>query len=153
MPATNDRFFRTDLGIEFYYDGTRWVSTTLYSDVLGDGTARSGTTGAGSYAVAFAGVYDLWLVSMDLTFYVTAGTALDGSNKWVVDAVKQPASATIATWTIDSGASAAWRKADNYAIGALLGTGNNGLYIQVTKTGTPGNIQVMPRLNYRVVAT
>ena len=28
--ATNDRYYRTDLGLEFYWDGTRWLTTTLY---------------------------------------------------------------------------------------------------------------------------
>ena len=27
--ATGDRYFRTDLGMEFYWDGTRWVTTQV----------------------------------------------------------------------------------------------------------------------------
>lgn len=29
-PATNDRFYRTDRRIEYFYDGTRWLTTQLF---------------------------------------------------------------------------------------------------------------------------
>src|SRR5262245_20476787 len=33
--ATGDRYFRTDLGDEFFWDGTQWVSTTSYYYPIG----------------------------------------------------------------------------------------------------------------------
>lgn len=60
-PATNDRYFRTDRGIEYYYDGTRWLSTHLVvhaiatQDALTPQTStqdlRSPNPGAGLYAI------------------------------------------------------------------------------------------------------
>lgn len=156
-PSTNQRFYRTDLGGWYYYDGTRWLSVTLYDDTLAIAPSSlplTATTGAAlRLAPAAAGANDLWLVDAWASFYAAGGTALDASNKWVLTFVKQNAGTTFATINIDSGASSTWRTSGATAIGALLGTSNVQIEVNATKTGTPGNLYVLCRMRYRIVAT
>lgn len=150
-PATNDRFFRTDRGIEYYYDGTRWVSITLYNDIIDSVAGLAATDTPQRPGVAWAGTYDLWLVDFYETFFISGGTALSASHKWVTTVVKNPVASTIATYSIDSGASDAWRTSGAVAINALLGTTNYEIDVTHTKTGTPGTLYLTPRLTYRLV--
>lgn len=154
-PATNRRFFRTDRGIEYYYNGTRWLSTQLYTDAipwfLGVQPFTATTNFSHRLAVPYAGTYDLWLVEAQLSFYIAGGTALGASHKWVTTVDKLGSgSSTIATFNVDSGASDAHRSSV-VAIGALLGTTNVVFSMSHTKTGTPGDYYVAPRIVYRLV--
>lgn len=158
-PATNRRFFRSDRGIEYFYNGTRWLSTQLFNETLpqfGAPAAPYAATilTAERLGVPWQGVYDHWLVEFQFVFHIqSGGTALSASHKWVSVLSKQVAAGTqtaIATATIDSGASAAWRTSI-VAIGALLGTTHFSFDISHTKTGTPGNLYSLPHLVYRLV--
>lgn len=44
-PASGDQFLRTDRNIEYFYDGTRWLSTTLYHGMIGAAPAAAQPTG------------------------------------------------------------------------------------------------------------
>lgn len=155
----NQRFYRTDIlgGMEFVWDGTRWASTQLFSDIikppLGD-TAVSATGGGTYFPVGFPGSYDLWLESCDLSFFVNGGgSALDGSNKWTVALIKRPAGSSVASHIIQSGASGTYRAA-TATLEALLGITNFAYEVTWTKVGTPGSLLIMGlRINYRLVAT
>src|ERR1700754_4638544 len=67
-PATGDVFYRTDRHIEYYYDGTRWLSTQLFTigPFQPDSTAlNSLTTSAGATrraASPWNGVYDMYVL-------------------------------------------------------------------------------------------
>lgn len=164
--ATGDRYWRTDLGMEFYYDGTRWLSTTLYHLTTGYANINattgysgpSGTLTAHTQAVpGLVGGSDIWLVTLTTQFFINGGTALDASNKWVgsYNKVKTDNTAdTAATVTIASGSLSVWR-IDTTAIGALMnnGTAHFVLTMLWTKTGTPGPIFENHDLAYRIVAT
>lgn len=157
-PATNDRFFRTDRSIEYFYNGTRWLSTQLFTDALPRGDAGPLPYSATSISAErllcpYAGTYDLWMIEFQFGFFITGGSALSASHKWVTTLVKSTASpvqTTIATATIDSGAIDDWRTSV-VAIGALLGTTHLVFEVMHTKTGTPGNIYALPRIIYRLV--
>lgn len=153
-PATYQRHFRDDLGMEFYYDGTRWVSQLLRA--TGKFSENLAATGeAARHAIQPPLGTDLWLVSWSVTFIIASGgSALSASHKWVIGATKYGgASNTGVTGTlnIDSGASNEWRT-NTVTIGELLGS-----YYLIsssgTKTGTPGNLYYYATLNYRIVAT
>ncbi len=151
--ATGDRYWRTDLGMEFYYDGTRWLSVQLGSLVMhSDVTLPQ----AASFSVrapypAWSGS-DIWLVAAQTWFYVVGGTALGASHKWVGVLNNQPAATTFDTVNIASGASDASRQSSLTAVGALLGSTNFYLLMQWTKTGTPGTLFALTTLTFRYVA-
>lgn len=153
-PANNDKFYRDDRDILYFYDGTRWLSG-LYSvqiPAYPQTVHPMSANATGHYASApWAGTYDLWLEGFQTWFFISGGTALSGSHKWVLSLTKQPAGTGIATITIDSGASSAYRNSGAIAIGALLGTTNFELEVVSTKTGTPGTLFAQPHVIYRLV--
>ena len=159
--ATSDRFYRSDLAMEFYYDGTRKLSVQFgYDPIEGvNGALPITATTFGTHrspAPNNWGGSDIYLTNVWTSFNVSGGTALSASHKWVgtVAKVAGAVSTTIATITIDSGASSSWR-VDTTAISALMnnGTAHHQIAVDWTKTGTPGNLFVMHRLMYRIVAT
>ena len=158
-PSNNDVFRRTDLDLIFYFDGTRWLSLQLLEMAWADLVSETGSaTAVHMPAPPLAGGSDIWLVDFSVQFLVSGGgSALSGSHKWDVKLRKRPTgnSATdISTVTIDSGSSAAWRNTVN-AIGALLNNGTTHFVLDynLTKTGTPGNLNSLCTVRYRIVAT
>lgn len=165
-PATNDRYFRTDLGMEFFYDGTRWLSTQLfhYSLSVGDNAYGGGLTATfnAERAVSpyLSGGSDLWIVQASTDFLVSSGgTALGASHSWIATLIGVTdggtATTTLATLSVNSGASAVARNV-NVAVNALMNNGvvKRALNVTWTKTGTPGAMRYAPVMfTYRVVAT
>jgi len=154
-PATNAKFYRTDLNLLFFYDGTRWLTTTLYTDPIPPAVALpiGATTSVNRVAMPLAGSMAIWVETFWMTFLVAGGTALGASHKWVCTLIPQPAtSAAIGTITINSGASDAYRQASD-AINAVVTTSDFQLQVIATKTGTPGTLYSMPRISYRLIGT
>lgn len=150
--ATNDRFWRTDLGVECYWDGSRWLSTQIHT-IAQDFTALSASSGNLSAIAPFQpGGNDLWLLWFEQSIYIQGGSALSGSHKWVSTLVSRPSGTTAATINWNSGAIDTYRS-QRTTIGALLGTGQFVLDAVHTKTGTPGNIYTNTLTAYRVVYT
>lgn len=171
-PSTNDLFRRTDLKMIFFYDGTRWLSEQLFTIqpipyLAGANPGNTGdlqsvlnatnTTSPRWPVPSFQGGSNLWLVDYTVAFAVASGgSALSASHKWVgglfaMDAAFASTGA-IATITIDSGASNAFRRT-TVAIGAALAATALVFSITWTKTGTPGTLQTGDSLSYRIIAT
>lgn len=164
-PSSGDIYWRTDLGMDFYYDGTRWLSTTLFrADIperaatnvnwIGGITASTTASTRGPVPTPMGGS-DIYLVDCILTFDVSGGTALSGSHKWVGTVDKNDAAGvttTITTFTINSGATSTYRRTIN-SINALLGTTYFTWQSSWTKTGTPGGLLHGIEFTYRIVAT
>jgi hypothetical protein len=168
-PSTNDLFYRTDLGMWFYYDGARWLSQNLIVQTLFDRVGASnaasqwftGLTATTSVAVrsaipALQGGSNLYVVGIQTTFDINAGTALSGSHQWVgVTSTVDSTGAnlqTIATITINSGASSTFRR-DSQALGLVLTAGAFVMQTTWTKTGTPGGLLYDQQVTYRIIAT
>jgi hypothetical protein len=154
--ATNDRYWRTDLGMEFYWDGTRWVSTTVYresmngisnssSDVMPLPAAQTGDVLG--YSPLWAPTYDIYVLGAYFWYYVL--TTNNGSNFW--------------THTVDfdsanpiSKATSADAANTNFgvyvALNAALTAPKNARFY-TTKTGTPGSAYVAAVFNYRLIGT
>lgn len=155
-PTNDQKFFRTDRDLLYFYDGTRWLTVNLYELPISNTRALlpfSATSSASiEVMVPHSGVYNLWLEDFQTSFYVdSGGSALSASHKWVVTLLKAPAGTTIATANIDSGASTTYRTSGQVAIDALVGTTEMVLAVYSTKTGTPGNLYVWPTVTYRMV--
>jgi hypothetical protein len=168
-PSTDDHFWRSDLKMGFYYDGTRWLSEVLYDRDIEDRIGASSASGVwqagisatnagirrGNIPAAMGGT-DIWIVDSIVDFFVNAGTALSGSNKWVgiLTAQATGASVTLATHTIASGTLSAFRS-DTVSVNALAHNGTTKFITQSdwTKTGTPGPLIFGHHYTYRIVAT
>jgi hypothetical protein len=170
-PSTNQRFTRTDLGMDFYYDGTRWLSTQLFTlEGIPGSTGTSGemaaggvdlaattTSGAGVIPVpSLQGGSDIYLVNYVATFFVNGGTALSASHKWAIgiQGINSAggSSGIEGTLTIDSGSSSVYRT-QSLTLGAVKSATVIYWRLDATKTGTPGNFRCASVLTYRLVAT
>lgn len=152
-PSTNDRYFRNDLGIEFFFDGTRWLSTTLYHDPfsVGDGTIPFTNSGIAALRwAAWSGDYDIWLVKHHIWTYV--GSQNNGSNYWSADLQKAPAGTSVRSFTTAADTVSTYTS-HSAAIGALLGTTQLGLNVVITKTANPGVLYLGSSIAYRIVGT
>lgn len=148
-----DRRFRTDLGLGFFFDGTRWLSEELFTATLSpDPTTAMPLTATTSSAfrgvVAVAG--PVWVVNSVVGFFVAAGaTALSATHKWVGTSITDLI-AGVGTHNVDSGASGVWRQSVspvNIVVNAIE------LDTTWTKTGTPGNLYAVQAITYRTIAT
>lgn len=161
-PTTGRRRFRTDLGLEFFFDGTRWLSSELFvaTDSASDGLVPFSTTPITGGRFQNPGLgrgLDAWIESIAVVFFVAAGgTALGASHKWVGVSDKRDAAnaaTTITTHNIDSGASATWRNSV-VASGTVWSVSSHYAgHIVWTRTGTPGNLYAMTTFNCRLIAT
>lgn len=154
-PLTNDLFYRTDLGGGYFWNGTRWLSTTLYTDeLIHPGTPPYSATLSSHWAsTALAGSQSLWIENYWLTFFIVAGTALSGANKWDLTLVTEPALTAVGSFSIASGATSTWRNSGAVAVNVLVPTTDFAFSGTATKTGTPGDIYPFARISYRLVAT
>lgn len=160
--ATGDRFWRTDTGLEYYFDGTRWVSVQLFAMSPTAATALaalSASSNVGRIGTEFGTGTDLWLVNSMVKFFVASGgSALSGSHSWICTIVKldtaNNSGGTLDTITVNSGNSAEWRT-ETTAIGALLGTSATypAINFSWAKTGTPGTLTPVHTLTCRLVQT
>ena len=159
-PTTNDRYWRTDLDMEFFYDGARWLSTTLFSQPLyfRAAEAQAATTpdayrGGVSYLTA-AGIY---IEDWTCTWYTSSGT-INGSNYWVDTLFLHginggAASATLGTNTCNSGAIAQFHR-NQIAINAVVDLDSYTLYtVTATLVGTNGSHYLWSVVTYRHIAT
>ena len=148
--ATGDRYWRTDLSEEYYYDGTRWLSTTVSRLALG--TFQNISTSATVDMSVEAADGDVWLIAMYASMYTV--TTLDGSKYWNLELFKYDAGSgtSLGSVTNVSGAANTYIR-KKLSIGALLGTGMDNLNLSLSKTSTPGNFYGGAHVTYRTVAT
>ena len=160
-PATSDRFYRTDLGMEFLYNGTRWLSVQLFRGDFGPAinhyNLAATQADAQQLPVPFDhGGSDIWMEDIVYVVWVSGGSALSGSIKWVGTTAKRDAAGgntTIATATIDSGSINAFQER-TVVVDALLGSTYYNFMTTWTKTGAVGNLLYSPHyMTYRIVAT
>lgn len=160
-PATDDHFWRSDLDMEFFYNGTRWLSTQLLSYSM----PPYGTTAATDLTASVNNVFrvtapsilggsDAWIERFHFGYQLAAGTGPNSTNKWTVTFLGYPGGSTLGTIVIDDGIESDWTWKD-WSTGGLLGSTVQSLInVNFAKTGTPGNLAVEPPIiYYRIVAT
>lgn len=154
--ATGDRYWRTDLGLEFYWDGTRWVTTTLFEAPITPTsmTALVATTTLAAYQ-ALDNPLSYWVESFFVATNVGSGTP--STQYWTIGLYKSTAAA--ATTLLGSGVST---QNDTYAqwnikretIGAAVDPSAHPLLrVDVTKVSTPGLLTWRPGYRFRLIAT
>lgn len=75
---TGQRFYRTDRNIEYFYDGTRWLSTQLFTLVFPTrqaGSVAPSVAGSSSFAVKPWASYDIYVLDGEIASYSTTTTA------------------------------------------------------------------------------
>jgi len=80
-PSSGDLFYRSDRAIEYYYDGTRWLSTQLFSMNTGSFSGVS-VTSETYFPVPYAGVYGLYLERFEATMLRNGAGEWDFTLGW-----------------------------------------------------------------------
>jgi len=161
-PSEDDLWYRTDLDMWFFYNGTRWLSTQVFEVQLGSGSANASysatTSNVAWQAIDLHGGSDAWLLDTIAFYFVnTDGTALGASHSWALAFEKADDSSaaftSIGTTALNSGTNGSRKTVT--AVNALLndGTVHNGFRTNLQKVGTPSSTYVSGKVRYRVVAT
>ncbi len=146
-PSTGQRFFRTDRGLDYYYDGTRWLTTTLYIEPLGISDNFMAFTVGGNKFRAMAALiptYDAWLVDV-ISATQHSGSPM-ASNYWTVT-LNPSARAAFVT----SAATSNMWTSHVVSIGALNGLTTYEWDVLITATGAPGGLLLVMNVSYRLV--
>jgi hypothetical protein len=147
--AAGDLFHRTDLSPALWrYDGTRWLSVQRYRTEVPVAAAQ--TTGGATvgYLPMWQSEYGVWLIDFRGVLYVA--TTNDGSKYWTINLRKWSDASVIATANTQSQAPSTDLIKD-VAIGAV--STENVLYIDSTKTSTPGAFYPLMGVTYQLIAT
>lgn len=152
-PATEDTFWRTDINLACFYDGTRWLTVNETAFTHDHGAIQETADGQ------FAGRdlrtdYAPYFTRVIVTTYVV--TTNNGTKYWTLALVGSDAtySANTTIYTFNTSADAA----DTYVTHeAAPSTPNpaNRAHIMTTfvKTSTPGNLLWWATLYYRLIVT
>jgi hypothetical protein len=151
-PATGRTFFRTDLGWLCYYDGTRWLTAHEYAMVL---------SAFVSYGTTSPQTTNLQDVRFDYAPYITrvtihtrVSTTNNATNFWsiAIQGINGAVtlSDTIATTDTSANSVASINRVDGAASTAAP-TNRDWFRVQLTKTLTPGAIEMAAQMNYRLI--
>lgn len=100
-PATGLRFYRTDRKIEYFYDGTRWLSTQLFTLAL-QNSASATATFATDIINPWASVYAIYVTDFAYMSRQTAGTTSANYFTCVLQNCSNPASPTAISGTLSA---------------------------------------------------
>lgn len=150
-PVTNDLFFRTDLGLLCFYDGSQWVTANEYEMPFTPGQE-------GNYGVTTAPANLLWAprfssYNVILTRAAATGvvvTTNNGSNYWTITLYSDSAS----IWSFNTSGWTAGTATNNNNISLGSTVYGPSLYFRWradSKTGTPGALTLSGALKYRLV--
>lgn len=150
-PATGATFYRTDRNIDYYYDGTRWLSRSQHRIALGSqralfpvsatGIILDGTTPFTEDGVAH------WLEKIAINTNV--GTLNNASNKWTLQVQSGGGTNIGAAFDTGGDTTGVWT-AHLVSSGSVFGSATISVNI-TTKTGTPGGIFVTAYAVFRLV--
>lgn len=157
-PATNELFYRTDLQLLFFYDGTRWLTVHEYRETLYRVDSVTGSS-APTYANANPTVanLDMWVTAFTGSTYATGIT---GSTYWTINLQLYATSdgnphdfgtpVQISTVGDTSGQITLHTVAVNQSVHAAT---YQALAVQLTKVSTPGNFSGTFAYRYRLIGT
>lgn len=154
-PATDALFYRTDLNLIFFYDGTRWLTVNEYTLAGATRTSVGAGLSATSTLVNAPTVSaDMYIEDFRASTFVS-GTN-NGSNFWTVTLDKRDAANAATTigsvdTTADTGST--WNLHVDAVDEVVAGATYKVMFIIATKTSAPGNLVVGVEVTYRLVGT
>lgn len=148
------RFFRTDLGMDTYYDGTRWLSVHEYDANL----QQTAFTVAGSYVIEpLRQDYAPYITRLGLEYIVL--TTNNAGNNWLITIrggnATYAATTTIHTFNTSAIAANTWTNIDT-ATPSGTAIPSNRAFFDIAATinaGAPGVLAIAATLYYRLIIT
>lgn len=153
--ATGDRYWRTDLAREAYYDGTRWLGVEVPGPVTPvDAQAATGATPNFGRCV-IPNDFDIYVTTIDMSTFVA--TTNNGSNYWTVSAYKVNAAnslTSLGSFNTSGDTASNWTHHEIDVNAVVDKATYFGLSLGGAKTaGAPGAISWMVQFRYRLVLT
>lgn len=157
-PASGDKFFHNTSDMLFYYDGTRWLTTTLYHMPLAgpfDGNATAVNNGwpvTGTQTISRMSLWHtdfaIWLVSLYGSTYTNATN--NGSNYWTFSLAGAVTATAYGNFTTAAD-TAAVHTGHKTALDQAAGSTERGVVLTATRTGTAGSSYGPCGLSYRLI--
>lgn len=158
-PFTRQRYFRTDQGIEYYYDGTRWLSTTLYEKVLESNDAPQPLTQATHQfraTVAGHATNGFYISGLSAGFF--SSTAQSGTNFYTLTLDVIDTSNTTTNLPMTSGndtktftTNSRWWEIAPVFTATAFTSGNFIIQATMTPTANPGTFRCPISVAYRLI--
>jgi hypothetical protein len=130
-PATNDLFYRSDLDMQYRWNGVRWLSELQRASF----NLGSGVTSVPEMYYALGSGYNIFIKKISALFYIT-GTN-NASNYWRFMIYSITSSETLIDTRSSAVSSAGvWSLDENPAVNTLATTA--GFHLSTSKVGVPG---------------
>lgn len=151
--ATGDRYWRTDLAMDFYYDGTRWLTVQEFIHPIPNGDSAFPAwpltaNGNPGRSTLLSSDWQIYLVKYYANTYVS--TTNSGTAYWTVNLIADPGGSTIATFNT-SADSPDTHTGHAVSVNTALTTSFRTVTVQAIKTSTPGNLYAPSAMLYRLV--
>lgn len=152
-PATNDLFFRTDRGLLYYYDGTRWVTVNEYDQSLAvlDVLEPVSATNPILFGTRVQGNNGIYVTNLDCSTF-SSGTN-NGTNYWTYQLVRRTSTSTDtnvgSSFNTSADTANAWTRHD-VAIGVAV-TADEMWVLKVTKVSAPSTAYAAANVRYRLI--
>lgn len=147
-PSASERFYRTDRNLEYFYNGTRWLTTTLYSHDIP--IANEASAAVAVWGTPWSVQFDQWVESFELSALVA--TTNNPANYWTVTLQKYDAAVASQMAVLDTSSGTAGQAAPYRAlVAALLLTTTDAYRVLTSAVGTPGTFSGSCRIVYRLV--
>lgn len=153
-PKTHELFYRTDRNLEYFYDGTRWLTTQEYSQVLGnlDNNQPFTVNASLAWGATDLGANGQWITRISAVNYVS--TTNNGTSYWTVQLTSRTAGAVAhnigSSWNTSAISANSFEKFTT-TVGAQVTAGDTHFVVSGTKTSTPGSIYTMATIYYRLI--
>lgn len=146
-------FFRTDLGMLCYYDGSRWLTVEVFGLTLAPfGLNPLPFAGAGPATLVLASVrsdYQIWFVYF--AYYIFVNTTNNATNYW---AITMTDTSGASLWTPNTSAAGVGQSSGETAAGVAGANGATYINAQLTKVNAPGTVGAFHlTAYYRLIVT
>lgn len=153
-PGTGLLFFRSDLGLLCYYDGTRWLTVHEY-DVIASYLATFSGTPAASAVSALRTDYAPWFTRV--VILTSVATTNNAGNFWTVtlQGLDITGASTTNIYQINTGATpdVVGTRTNHEGTAGATPANRALLRVLMTSTGAPGNIELTATAFYRLIVT
>jgi hypothetical protein len=148
-PGTGFKWFRTDLGEWYYYDGTRWLSTNRRHLLFAGGSGIAATVAEQCPMPYPADCASVYLETMRVT-YLVSGTD-NGTNYWAFTLVSYSANVRSYISGSGTGSGGNLRTAVDVALNVAVAAATE-FAIDLDKTLSPGSLRWSADVTYRRIA-
>lgn len=149
-PTLNQLVNRTDRGITYYYDGTRWLSTTPLVLAFPQGVIQSATHEV-DLPHPYAGLYDIYVTHFHLSIYQQqAATDANYFNCLIRSVLGSTVTSVSSTISSQNDATSTWIRKTSVSPNVVVPNTEAIIQFSATEVGTQTGLFVAS-INYRLV--